>query len=77
MTQRELLQVARARRLATNGEARRLRVSAGLSIDEVAGAVGASKSAIWRWESGKRAPRGAAAAAWGALLEQLAGQVAA
>ncbi len=75
MTQRELLQVALARRLASEGEAQRLRTDAGLSLREVADAIGVSPTTLWRWEAGQRAPRPRAAIAWGALLEQLARQV--
>jgi transcriptional regulator with XRE-family HTH domain len=67
-----LLRVARARSLAASGEARRLRKAAGLSLQEIAGGVGCSAVAVWRWENGERAPRGEAAARYAALLDQLA-----
>lgn len=71
MTTRDLLLIAKARRLSRSGEARTLREAAGLSIREVAGAIGGSPTAVWRWENGQRAPRGETAAAWAHLLEQL------
>lgn len=72
MTNHQLLLLARVRRLASTGEAQALRLSAGLSLREVADAVGVSHSNLWRWEAGQRAPRGVAALAWGCLLEDLA-----
>lgn len=45
---------------------------AGLSLREVADAVGISPSTLWRWEERERAPRGAAAVAWVRLLDELA-----
>lgn len=71
MTHRDLLLVARARRLASTGDAKRLRESSGLSVSEVAAAIGVSRTALWRWEAGQRAPRGAAASAWAAFLNEL------
>jgi transcriptional regulator with XRE-family HTH domain len=74
MDNRELLLVAQARHLCASGKALELRLSAGLSIREVAEAIGVSPTAVWRWERGERAPRGAAAAAWAQLLRDLARQ---
>lgn len=71
MTNAEILLVARARRLATSGDGMRIRTAADLSLSEVADAVGISVSALWRWEHGERAPRGAPAAAWARLLDEL------
>lgn len=71
MTNRDLLLVVRARRLASTGDAKRLREAAGLSLREVAEAVGVSHTALWRWEAGQRAPRGAAASAWALFLGEL------
>jgi transcriptional regulator with XRE-family HTH domain len=71
MNRTELLMIARARRLSRSGEAKTLRLAAGLSIREVAGSIGSSPSAVWRWENGQRTPRGAPAAAWGELLQAL------
>jgi transcriptional regulator with XRE-family HTH domain len=71
MENRDLLLIARARRLSVTGEARKLREQAGLSLREVADAIGASPSALWRWENAQRTPRGAAAVAWGELLRDL------
>lgn len=72
MTARELLLLARVRRLAKVGEAKLLREQAGLSLHEIASAVDVSVTCIWRWENGRRSPQGDAALRYGALLDQLA-----
>ncbi|MCU1591669.1 MAG: hypothetical protein JWP11_2925 [Frankiales bacterium] len=72
MTSHEIVLLVRVRRLAKSGEAQALRLAAGLSLREVADAVGISHSNLWRWEAGKRAPRGPAAVAWARLLDELA-----
>jgi DNA-binding transcriptional regulator YiaG len=48
-----------------------IRQEAGLSLNEIARAVGCSHVAVQRWETGKRAPRGDAALRYGALLDAL------
>lgn len=68
----ELLKVARARRIARSGEAKRIRRDAGVSARELGLAIGLSENAIFRWESGDRSPRGKAAVAWIDLLDKLA-----
>ncbi len=71
--QAHLLWLVSARRRAASGEARALRLEAGLSLREVARAVGAgSPATVFRWESGQRTPRGGPAAAYGQLLDELA-----
>jgi DNA-binding transcriptional regulator YiaG len=72
MKTEELVAIARARALASSGTARWLRLAAGLSLPEVARAVGVSPSTIWRWERDRRSPRGDAAARYSRLLEELA-----
>lgn len=64
-------EMQRLRRLTSNGEARRIRLAAGLSQAEVARSVAADPSTIGRWESGSRVPRGAAAIAYARLLARL------
>jgi len=71
MKQREVVRLVQARRLSSTGEARAIRAAAGLSLREVAGAVGVSVTCLWRWENGQRAPQGAAAVAYAELLEDL------
>lgn len=67
----DLLLVSRARMLAVTGTARRRRVDAGLSLREVADAIGVSHTAVWKWEAGDQLPRGHAAVAWARLLDDL------
>jgi len=60
-----------ARSLLASGEARRVRLAAGLSLEKMAVQVGVSVSAIYRWERGDRVPRGRAATEYAALLLRL------
>ncbi|WP_416983504.1 helix-turn-helix domain-containing protein [Streptomyces sp. T028] len=71
MAKAQALRLADVRSALTSGEAERLRVAAQLSIGEVAQACGVDQSTVWRWERGTRKPRGEAALAYGALLEEL------
>jgi DNA-binding transcriptional regulator YiaG len=54
----ELLKLAEARRLAQSGEGRAVRLAAGMSCDQIGGAIGVSGVAISRWETGQRKPSG-------------------
>lgn len=76
MTGNRILLVAQARRLSNSGEGQRIRRQCELSLSEVAGAVGVSVTTLWRWENGERSPRGEPAAAWAALLRDLAKEAA-
>ncbi|WP_448617247.1 helix-turn-helix domain-containing protein [Geodermatophilus sp. URMC 65] len=60
-----------ARALPASGEARRIRLAAGISLQQIAAEIGVSVSAIYRWERGDRMPRSHAAAEYGALLLRL------
>lgn len=66
-----LLTLVLVRTLTSTGEARSRRTNAGLSLGEVAEAIGVSPSTVLRWERGERAPRGEAAVRYGQLLKQL------
>ncbi len=55
------LALAEARSYARSGYGRDVRVKAGLSLADVAGAVGVSTATVHRWETGKYRPAGAAA----------------
>lgn len=57
--------------LVADGEAKRLRVSAGLSLAEVAAACGVLPSTVWRWERGERRPRGRHGLAYARVLDRL------
>jgi transcriptional regulator with XRE-family HTH domain len=56
----ELVLLAETRAAAVRGDARRIRVAARVSQPELAEVCGIAASAISRWESGLRAPRGSA-----------------
>jgi transcriptional regulator with XRE-family HTH domain len=66
----ELELLERARRDCITGRARKLRKAAGVSLSEVADALDVSPTAITRWESGQRRPRGGAAVLYAKLLER-------
>ncbi len=65
---REAERLAEARRLAKNGDGRRIRQAAGLSQPEVARAIGTTHVTIGRWERAERVPRHEAAVRWVELL---------
>lgn len=67
-----LADLAQTRTLVGTGAARPIRLSAGLSLREVAASVGVSPSTVYRWEMRQRTPRGEAAIAYGRLLAKLA-----
>lgn len=69
MTETE--QIARVRELIATGAARRIREAARLSLAEMAKPCHVTASAVWRWEQGKRMPRGEAALRYAALLDGL------
>lgn len=52
---------ARGRQLLATGEGRRIRRAAGLSLAEVAEAVGITRQTLATWEDGTRSARDAAA----------------
>lgn len=69
----DLADISVARRLAADGSARALRISARLSIYDVARQVQVGASTISRWERGQRVPRnGAALTRYAILLKELA-----
>lgn len=50
---------------------REVRQAAGLSLDEMASALGVTKQAVGRWESGERFPRPPALHAYLRLLREI------
>ncbi len=64
-----------ARRLLSTGEARRLRVAAGVILAEIAEEVGVTETTVARWEGGVRQPRGPVAGRYGLVLDRLRRQV--
>lgn len=64
--------LARGRQLAASGVGRMIREAAGLTLAEVAAAVGdVDPSAVYRWEVGQRRPSGERATAYADLLDRL------
>ena len=56
MNSENLLQISNLRQLCAAGVARALREGAGLSLQDVGGAIGVQSSTLWRWETGNRQP---------------------
>jgi len=71
VTAREVIELIEARRLLRSGEARKIRLAAGLSQTEISRSVGVSAGAVSRWESGSRRPVGEPAMAYAGLLKSL------
>ena len=71
MNTKQLLEVTRVRELARAGTARQVRQRAGLSLSEVAAAVGVSTATVFRWERGQRRPTGAAALRYARMCQTL------
>jgi DNA-binding transcriptional regulator YiaG len=63
--------LARVRRLASSGVAKKRREDADVSLSEVASATEVSTTTVYRWENGLRRPTGEAALRYGRLLEEL------
>lgn len=68
----DLTDLARVRAFVETGAARPIRLHAGLSLGEVAKAVGVSPATVHRWENRQRVPRGEPAVRYGELLDALA-----
>jgi DNA-binding transcriptional regulator YiaG len=69
----ELRRVVMARQL-THGAGRRLREGLGVSLDELAAAMGVNGSQLSRWERGLASPRPKGALRWLAALDELLGE---
>lgn len=67
------IKLSDVRALTASGAARTIRTGARLSLSEVGAACGVGASAVHRWETGRRSPRGEAALRYGALLRALQG----
>ena len=63
--------IAKGRRLAASGAGRALRVAAGLSLRDLARALGTSPAVVSRWERGQRVPHADMAEQWVTLLGRL------
>ena len=66
-----LVKLATVRAAARSGASRDVRMAAGLSLREVAEAIGVGVSTIHRWEAGDRRPHGAAALRYADLISEL------
>lgn len=73
MTSASLRQVSRVRALAKDGGARERRLSAQVSLREVAHALGTTPSTVHRWETGECRPSEQSALRWAKLLVELTG----
>jgi transcriptional regulator with XRE-family HTH domain len=68
----DALSLAAIRELASSGRARERRQQAGLSLYDVAAAIGVAAPTVHRWERGHRRPHGQAALRYAALMDALA-----
>jgi len=71
MSTEDLARLAQVRKLIKSGQARRTREAAGISLAEMARAIGVDVSTLHRWETGKRRPRSAAALRYAGALAAL------
>lgn len=71
MSKAHALRLVRLRAAISSGETRQVRVAARLSISEMAAACGVDQSTLWRWEQGKRLPRGELATRYADVLEAI------
>ena len=68
----EIMLLAQARKRVRDGtSARDIRRAAGVTLADMAKALGVDESAVSRWENGNRKPRGDVAIRWAELLAEL------
>jgi transcriptional regulator with XRE-family HTH domain len=68
----EMMLMAQARDWAISGRARQVRISAGLTQQQVGDHCKVTATAVSHWESATRTPRGRPALRWAHLLDSLA-----
>jgi transcriptional regulator with XRE-family HTH domain len=68
----DLVKLANARDHAISGAGKNVRLSAGISLRELARNLGIDASTLLRWERGERRPTGLAAERWMDELNRLA-----
>jgi DNA-binding transcriptional regulator YiaG len=68
----EMLSMAQARDWATSGRARQIRISTGLTQQQVGDHCGVTGTAVAHWEAAERTPRGRPGLRWARLLTELA-----
>lgn len=72
MNTHDAVSLSQIRALARSGMAKSVRLAAGLSLQEVAEAIGAGgPSTIHRWENGDRRPHGEVAVRYLQLVDEL------
>ena len=71
METNDLIRLATLRSLTQSGAARSIRLTAGLSLAELASAIDVGSSTIRRWERNQRRPHGELALRYLDLLDQL------
>jgi transcriptional regulator with XRE-family HTH domain len=71
MDMTQLLRIAEVRAQGSDGSARRIRESAGVSLREAAAALNSNAATLRRWENGESRPAADRALAWAALLDAL------
>ena len=65
-------QLVRVRELCANGQARRIRLAARLTLAEVGEQIGTSAANVFRWETDTHRPTGDLAIAYLATLDRIA-----
>lgn len=71
MDRKDTVALAKLRGLMASGEAREIRLAAGLSLGEAGAAVGTAAATIHRWENLQRKPHGDVAVRYARLLQLL------
>jgi transcriptional regulator with XRE-family HTH domain len=69
----KLKNLTRIRQEAKSGRARMRRQNAGLSLRDLAAALGVDPATLWRWETGRSIPRATAALQWAEALQEVDG----
>jgi DNA-binding transcriptional regulator YiaG len=67
----EALAIAEGRQYAVTGAGRMIREAAGLSLGDVARAIGTDAATVYRWENGHKRPSAPFAVAYRDFLEEL------
>lgn len=71
MTAEDVVLLAAACVYSKNGNGRRIRQRAGVSLESIATAIESSKAVLSRWERGERRPTGRQAIEWARLLADM------
>ena len=67
----DITALAEARQLPPPAVRKALRLASGLTLQEVASVIGVTRSAVQRWETGKRTPSGELRVQYAELLGEL------